>query len=302
MSSRTFSAFAAEVLSLYQASRAAKTHGRMRQVLGLFAALPGVRTTADLTPGNVAELKRRLDAAGGHPNSVATKLSYLRGAASFAVAMGYVRRNPFGAWPGLVCFVPGTPPGVHPPEAIAKVLAHLERKAGTFAGGRLWAWAAVLAHTGLRRDEALFLPVADVDLDGRLIRVRKRLKRRTALRTVPICGELHRVLSVWLPSVPGPHCFPGVRSGKPWSGGAPGYRPTDRLQAAAAEVGVEGFSPASLRHSFATHCATTWEVPPAVLQSIMGHTTINTTMRYYVHVGHRVLTDAAGKIRYPMAG
>ena len=117
---------------------------------------------------------------------------------------------------------------------------------------------------------------------------------------MPITAGLAAVLATWLPRRPAGQVFPNGR-GKPWSGGAPGYRPIDQLRAAGARVGVAGFTPGSLRHSFGTAAATTWHVAPATLQCWMGHTTLRTTLKYYVHLEMAHLIEAARLISFPAA-
>lgn len=293
-----FAEFHSEVVTLYKATRAAKTAGKMRSVLDRFSRLEGVSSTAELTPLNVATYATVLIDLGRHPNTVAGSLSYLRTACGYAARRGWAD-NPFAVWEGFVRWVPCRGPAVHAPEKIGKVLSSLAaRSIESEVDGRLHAWAAVLAHTGLRRDEALFLAVDDWDRGAKTLTVRRRLKRPTAARCVPVPAALTKVLSSWLPRRSGPWLFPNTL-GEPWSGGACGYRPTDRLIAAGERAKVKGFSPSSLRHSFATACATRWGVLPATLQKLMGHTDIRTTMRYYVHLTMRDLHSAAKSIGYP---
>lgn len=291
--------FAEEVLALYRATRAPKTAKKMAQVLREFAAHAGPTGTADLTPEAVAGFSVALE-RGRHPNTVAGLLSYLRRACSYAASRGG-GPSPFSAWDGFVRWVPGQ--GARPiaPAKIGRVLAHLGARANASeVDGRLHAWAATLAYTGVRRDEALFLRAEDVDLMAGMIRVRRRLKRPTARRSVPIPVPLAEILAAWMPRREGPNAFPNSR-GKPWSGGAPGYRPIDRMRAAGEACGVKGFTPSALRHSFATACATCWNVPPATLQKLMGHTDLRTTMKYYVHLEEAHLIAAARGIAFPAA-
>jgi integrase len=298
-------AFSRELLLLYTASRQPKTTQRMRQVLALARACAA--SPAELTPSAVAAfiLAARMG-PGSHDNTVATKVSYLRRACSYAVAMGYLASSPFGAWKGFVRWRPSGPATVHSPGAIGKVLGSLlARSADSPEAGRLHAWAWLLAHTGLRRDEALFLRVEDLDLAGATVTVRRRLKRPTTARTIPLPPGLPAVLAGWLPRRPDPAgtcpwVFPN-RRGNPWSGGACGYRPIDKLRAAGERAGVKDFTPKSLRHSFATIAATLWMIPPATLQRWMGHTDIRTTMKYYVHLDISTLIAASLSVAFPAA-
>lgn len=291
-----FPEFRDELLAMYRASRAPKTAQKMAQVLKMAGALPGVATTADLTPTAVAAFAT-IAAEGRHPNTAATLISFLRRACSYAEGRGALAMNPFTLWPGWVRFIPGRGPSVHSPTTIGRVLADMRSLSGSAEGGRLHAWACLLAHTGLRRDEALYLRDEDLDRDAGTLEVRRRLKRPTTRRRLPITPALEEVLADWLPRRPIGWLFPNSR-GNPWSGGSPGYRPIDRLRQAGARSGVPGLTPGSLRHSFATAAATEWAVPPATLQKWMGHTDLRTTLRYYVHLEDRHLREASARIRF----
>lgn len=311
----SFAKFFDEILGLYEGGRAPATVVKMRQVLAEVRALPGVETTADLTPTTVARFvascrRPRPRLPGGRSAGTILGLcSYLRRACSYAAGQGYLERSPFAAWADFVGQqdreddAEDAQARSHSLDAIRRVLGHLGASAGTWEGGRLRALAAVLAFTGLRRNEALFLQVRDVDLELGVIRVsgRRRLKRRTAARKVPFGPELRAILADWLPRCgSATWVFPGKRGVNAWHGGAPGYRPADRLEAAGEAVGVPRFLPHSLRHSFATLCATLWNVPPAVLQNWMGHTDLKTTMRYYVHLDQATSTAHADRVRFDL--
>ena len=274
----------------------------MGQVLRLAAKVPGLESPSGLTPEAMAGFAESIR-EGRAPNTVAGLLSYFRAACSYAQKRGFIHASPFSLARGLVRYEPAADRAVHGPAAIGRVLGALGARASEGAiAGRLWAWASVLAHTGVRRDEALFLQLADVDLAAGVIQIRRRLKRPTARRELPIADELATVLAAWLAARPpgSPHLFPN-RNGKPWSGGSAGYRPIDRLRRAGLDCQVEGFTPGALRHSFATLCATQWQVPAAILQKWMGHTDIRTTMRYYVHVERKHMAEVARAIRFDAA-
>lgn len=294
-----FSVFSQEILDIYRSTRAKRTVAKMRQTLELFGRTVRPTTTADLTPAALARFAQAA-AEGRAPNTAATLLAYLRAACAYAARRRMIESSPFALWPGWVKYQEGRPAITHAPEAIAKVLAYLAaRSTESPEAGRLHCWAAVLAHTGLRRDEALFLRIEDLEMFRGLILVRRKLKRPTARRKVPIPPALGPILAAWIPRREGPHLFPN-RAGKPWSDGARGYRPGDRLKAAGEACGVAGLVPSSLRHSFATHCATRWNLPPAVLQKLMGHTDLRTTMRYYVHLTDAHLTEAGRAIAFAL--
>lgn len=295
-------AFSAELLALYRLTRADKTRRKMRQVLADVGHL-GVATTAALTPELVARYLDAVRARGCSPNTAAGLASYLRRACRYAVGRGYLAVSPFACWT-----FPARPgraerPTYHPPADVARVLAYLAGRAGNFAGRRLSTLAAVLACTGMRRSEALYLRRADVAADGSTVAITphrlRPLKRPSCARVLPCCPELAAALVAWLPAVEwSDWLLPGLRGRGPWANASAGYRPADQLRAAGAAVGVSNLSPASLRHSFGTTAALVWGMPPAALQALMGHTSVQTTLRYYAHPDPSNLRGAVAMIRW----
>lgn len=82
----------------------------------------------------------------------------------------------------------------------------------------LEAIVATLIYAGLRRSEALWLTVDDVDLEQRLIYVRAKTvdgeywqPKTKRNRTVPISSALHEILAPLQPRTPGPWFFPSTR-------------------------------------------------------------------------------------------
>jgi integrase len=86
----------------------------------------------------------------------------------------------------------------------------------------LQALVATLIYAGLRREEALWLTVDDVDLDKRLIYVRAKLvneehwqPKTKRNRVVPISSALHEILTPYAPPRSEPWFFPSPR-GRRW--------------------------------------------------------------------------------------
>lgn len=273
--------FTRDLLSLYQSGRhARKTYLRMRQVLGEISALPGVETTADLTTRTMAAYAATR--AAGNANTLNGLLDYLRAACSYAVEEGYLDRPP--NW-RRVRPRPSEPklnrPCTYP--QIAALLAHLRGGASTWRGRRLYTLVALVALTGLRRDEALYCQLEDLDLAAQSLRIverSRRLKTAASAREVPIPDSLAPILAAWLPSAGPVWLFPGVKRQGPWRGGMPGKRPIDELKAAAAAVGVQRITWHGLRHTFGTNAVRYFDLPVWAIQRIMGHTDSRTTNRY----------------------
>jgi integrase len=284
--------FRDELLELYRPpARSPRTFAKMRQILGLLEDPLGLTSIGDLTPTTIT---RFAALPGLEPTTMQGYLGYLRAACSYAAFMGYLLRDPFRF---RRCWVRSSrvraAEAVHHALAeIARVLDWLKARSGTWEGQRLYALAHVYAFAALRRDEALHLKVADVDLAARIVRVGEHLPTKTAgsIAPVPMAPPLVEVLAAWMPRCGSEWLFPN-RADKPWAGGTYGTRPTEKLREAGDACGVSGFTPLSLRHSFATH-AEGWGLSELMVQRILRHTTPR-TQRHYRHAD---LVNMAGAV------
>ena len=258
------------------------TRNRLRQALREACDLAGEgATTEALTPALVA----RFAARGGRKSTTAGLLASLRVAVKFAAGRRYVR----GDLVGLCSFrAPGHESARrrhHGRAEVARVLARLAASASDFRGGRLHAFACVLAYCGLRKTEALRLKVADVDLRRGFLFVKpngQELKTPGSEAPVPIPAALAKVLAAWVPRCGSEWLISRMDRRGPWVGGSYGDRPGDRLKAEGLASGVDGFTPVSLRHSLASHLAGWWGCGREQIRLMLRHTT-EQTQGYYVH-------------------
>jgi len=136
--------------------------------------------------------------------------------------------------------------------------------------------AMVLYGTGLRIEEALALEVSDIDGARGVLRVRHGKGNR------PREGKLSPALYQWLRGYwskerpPLPHLFVSRRTGRP-----PTQEAVRRAFALAAEqAGItKPVRPHVLRHSYATHLLDAG-TDVRVIQVLLGHRSLQTTMRY----------------------
>jgi site-specific recombinase XerD len=151
----------------------------------------------------------------------------------------------------------------------------------------------LLRWTGLRISEALALTVDDVDLDGRVIRVRAS-KTDAGLRAVPIVDELGVVLLTWLDGLrkrdDWRHDLPllPTRGGTPWK-----YQYAWRLVkrvARRSELRVRGpeqldtaVAPHTLRRTYASDLINRG-VPLEHLSKTLGHSDIRITQQAYAEL------------------
>jgi integrase len=182
-------------------------------------------------------------------------------------------------------------------------------------GERNEALYVVAVHTGLRQGELLGLKWVDIDLAGRRLSVRRALKvtdhgldfgppkNNASRRSVPLSRTAVAVLRVHrtrqneerlrLGDLWQDHdlVFPN-RVGKPMDHGNLYDREYKPLLAKA-ELGDEGFTFHSLRHTFATELFHQGK-RPKIIQSLLGHSSIVQTMDTYSHLLDDVDGDEVG--------
>ncbi|HWE35493.1 MAG TPA: tyrosine-type recombinase/integrase [Isosphaeraceae bacterium] len=280
-----FDRFRAEVEALWSyPARSRATATKTRQVLREFAGHLGPdATTAAITAPAVAGWVNAQLRDGRHPNTAWTLLGYLRAAANYANEAGYVERSPFGRRTKFLRRVRSSPPAAHAREAIGRVLGLLEaRGRDSWRDGRLFALAALVAYTGLRRGEALGLTWGEVDLPAGLVRLdpARRLKTLDAARPVPLPARLAEMLAAWRPRSGSDWVVPRADREGPWVSGGRGGKPGDALKAAGRAAGVEGLTFASLRTTWATLAESTWGLSGPVIQRVLRHTTLATQEHY----------------------
>jgi site-specific recombinase XerD len=158
---------------------------------------------------------------------------------------------------------------------------------------RLINWPKTLKHrvllmttysAGLRVSEATRLQVADIDGGRMAIRVRqaKGNKDRYTLLSERLLGELR---TYWRAERPAPWLFPGRKPGGRMSEAT--AREIFNLAKTGAGITKSG-SIHALRHSFATHLLEAG-VDPRTVQVLLGHRSLNTTMRYLQVTPNRTL-------------
>lgn len=150
--------------------------------------------------------------------------------------------------------------------------------------------AVVLICTGMRINELLRLPAADVNLrEGYAIGGEKTAAGKG--RVIPLPPVIWDIVAAWLAS--GSHYLLASRSGTPLDDSNVRHR-FSRLMAS---LGIEGVTPHTCRHTCATEMAAAG-VPPRAIQSIMGHASYSTTASIYTHPGTQMLITAASKVTW----
>jgi site-specific recombinase XerD len=155
----------------------------------------GIQSLAALTPevieGYLADLRARMQ-----PVSVHQRVRTLRTFCRWCVRTGRLERDPMA---GMVMRAPKTLPRVPSDDEVRALLAACD---ASFEGRRNRALIALLADSGLRKEEARRLRIGDVDQATRLIQVRAGKGQRDGVAFV---GEATAsLLRVWLAVHPDP--------------------------------------------------------------------------------------------------
>jgi len=173
---------------------------------------------------------------------------------------------------------------VREPQRLPRALDSKEVVAlvGSLRTWRDRAMAGLMVFCGLRAGEVLALDVGDVDIGGRWLRVYgKGSKERRVPLDVDVAGVIQTYLMAERPETDTPRLFvvaKGPNRGQPLT--SAGLRTIFRYHRITS--GVTGGHPHALRHTFGTALAEAG-VDLAVMQTLLGHTHIDTTARY-VHL------------------
>ncbi len=303
-----FDRFSGEVLALYQPPhRRASTHIKMRQALAEFAVLPGVGTTADISPALIAAwMAAHADRKAITSQSV---LRSFRAACTYAKTMGYLRVSPWDWRRDWIAADDDDEERERTPKhrslaEVARMLDLLRREAegGGWEAVRLYALAGVLAYTGMRRNEVLTLRPSDVSLGEGLILLRSRkqarLKTKASAGLIGIPAELAGILGPWLARCGEFWLFPNKTDPRTnWTGGSAANRPLGQVKAAALRAGIPaGITLHGLRHSLATS-AGRFGMSPLELKGLLRHTSLG-TQAHYVGIDADNARDVARRITY----
>ena len=176
-------------------------------------------------------------------------------------------------------------------EQTAAILACCDRLRDRFL-------IALLAGTGMRVGEALGLRHEDIDPAERLVRVRARRNSNQARvkcgqREIPIAPALIRLYTDYLVTEYGDldcdYVFVNLWAGNhgdPWRY----WNVTDLIARLRRCSGIE-FTAHMFRHTYATELLRR-EVPPEVVQKLLGHASITTTIGTYAHLDITHVRDA----------
>jgi integrase len=297
---------------------------RVRQVIGQVEALNlagdgeperHIASTADLTPLLVSRFVAALP-PGWSPFTVRDRLMCLSRLCELAVEARCLMVNPFHFRPIRRIVRVGKP---RDQRALSRdevrrmfevLRGDVERSKGwrQWKARRLLAAFALVALTGIRRNELLLMHVADVDMEARVIRLVGRAPFGKGLKTegsakpvgmplalVPIVGDWleHRLEAPagYPIDAACPWMIPNCRRTGPWTGGRQDLTPLGRLQAVGRRAGVPDVTWRALRRSLATrmeHCG----AGGSMIQRQLRHSDPETTRRHYIKADEAAIAEA----------
>lgn len=269
------------ILALYHATqKSPATIGKIRQMLDeLEHALGTDATTFDLSTAGITSWMA-LYGPRRNAQTLTGQLSNLRTIASIAAEEGWLEQPP--SWKRLRPKLPAPPledSGYWSLAEVSALLGYLQARVlhfGDWKSRRLFVAVAVALYGGLRRNELLFLPLADVDLLTGLIWVvphqDRGLKSSTTARAVPIAPELSTILADWIPHAGPTYLFPGAKKRNAWHGGKVGCRPSDELQRACLAAKIPPGTWQWARRTWATHAELAWLLSDPAIERVLGHT------------------------------
>lgn len=214
------------------------------------------------------------------PATVNRELMCISGALTEAMKRGYIDRNP----------VVGVPQLPEHNDRLRWLTSKEEERVLGYAPEFLKPIVLTALHAGMRRGEIMRLKWADVDFDQRLIRVAESKSHKT--RYIPINKTLFALLEAIEPFTgpkgPSPYVFTNPVTGTRYEDVSHTF---DR---AATKAGFDDVTFHTLRHTFASRMAQDG-VPLKAIQELLGHGTMQMTMRY-AHLGPNNLRDAVAAL------
>lgn len=251
----------------------------------------GTRKLAEIQRLEVQRFVTLKQSAGYSPQTLAHFRNFLSALYSTALSWGMVSENPASGI-NLPVMERRREVRVLSAEEIQALLHTLPEPSRTIV--------LLGVATGLRIGEMLALRVMDVDLAGGLLFVRRAIyrgvmgspKTKRGERRVPLASFVVRALESFLASRRvDSDLFFSSRAGTPLHDRNLFRR---QVEPVLAKLGIRHFGWHSLRHTFRT-IAGNRGVPVEVVQSVLGHTSMDTTM-LYMHRDKEAERQAAEKV------
>jgi len=303
---KRFAEVAAEWLKLHSAPNLRSHQDNVERYTKHVAPALGEVLIDRITMAALLEFRGSMQAKELAPRTVNLVLALVRSILNYAVANQYLAVSPVGRFGRGKFLLPLEKTKMAPPIAtladagrLLAVIGDLERETNRYG---LRALFATLLYSGMRRGEAIGLRWADVDLDRRIITIRRSYAAQTKSgkqRTVPIATPLVAILKAHRTADPwkGPLVFPND-SGKMYS---PSAKLEDVLRTALARAGMPRIRVHDLRHAAASFFLMAGG-DVFTLQKILGHSTPQLVSDTYGHLSDSHLAGEADRFAFPEPG
>jgi len=281
MAPRSFTEYAKEYLTYSKANKAESTHLRELCKMGFLCKVFGDKKLSDIRTVEIERYKQSRIQEGRAPRTINTELALLKHMFTKAMDWDYVRVNPAKRVKLLK----------EPPGRLRYLSLEERRLLLEECSGFLKAVVITALETGMRKGELQSLQWNDIDLDQRTIKLVKTKNNQS--RILPVSDTLKPVLETLYLQRIGSHVFTKP-NGKPYGNWRKAF------DTAVKQTGIEDFSFHDLRHTFASYMVMYGNVRIRTLQVLMGHKTIQMTMRY-AHLSQSHLIDAVNRVGTNMA-
>jgi integrase len=255
----TFDDLCDEYLKYSKTNKAKRSHERdilsVKHLLDVFSNTPADEITA-----HDVEIYKNRRRNIVKPATVNRELSCIKHMYTKAVQWGFVKNNP------LRCVMKFK----EPPGRVRYLVRDEIKTLIACCADHLKPIVAMALTTGMRKSEILNLRWSDVDMDNRLITIRKTKNNR--MKILPINRILHNTLNKLGPRKDSSYIFTN-KDGKPFKQVHRGFK------AALRRAGIKDFRFHDLRHTFASHLVMRG-VDIRTVQELLGHKNIMMTMRY----------------------
>lgn len=265
-------------------SNTLESYRRDIEKLDAYAKGCGVEVES-LTRKEIGRWVKSLSEAGLSPRSIARAVSSLKGFYKFLLRDGFIRDDPTSELLSLK--LPRDLPSFLTEDELEDILGGPDLS--TAQGLRDRAVLELIYATGLRVSEAVGLTLTDLDLERGLVSCRGKGSKQ---RLVPVGRSALKSVREYLrvrAELAGDKAAPKLFLRK--SGVALTRQDVWQLiKRYARPLGLEGVSPHSLRHSFATHLMQRGADSRSV-QTLLGHSDLGTT-QIYTHITNQHLRKA----------
>ncbi len=272
---RSFSQYAEEYLEYSKAEKAPSTYKRELCKMGFLCRIFGDRRLRDIRTVDIEHYKQaRISKAA--PATVNREIALIKHMFTKAVDWNYADHNPAQR---VKLF--------KEPSGRIRYLSLEERRLLLDeCEGILKAVVMTALETGMRKGELQTLPWRNVDFERRTIKV-EHTKNNEA-RILPMSNTLKPALETLYLQRTGALVF-SKDDGKPYGNWRKAF------EKAAKRAGIADFRFHDLRHTFASYMIMYGKVDIHTLQILMGHKTIQMTMRYS-HLSQAHLLEAVNRL------